>query len=66
MVSLFPRPDGAQLGYLILGEEHLAKQIRPLVIINGMSMRFEDWDVISKPISEKRTGNTAHLISVDD
>lgn len=58
MVSIFPRPDGAQLGYLIQGEEHLAKQTRPLVIINGMSMRFEDWEVISKPLSKKRTGNS--------
>lgn len=55
-VKLFPRPDGAQLGYVILGEEHLKNGGRPFVILNGMSMRFEDWDVISKPLSEKRTG----------
>lgn len=55
-IQTFARPDGAQLGYVILGEEHVKRGIRPLVILNGMSMRFEDWEVISKPLSEKRTG----------
>lgn len=58
MVALFTLPDGAQLGYVILGEKHLKDGVVPLVIINGMSMRFEDWDVISKPLSERRTGES--------
>lgn len=56
MTLLFPRPGGAQLGYVILGEKHMDDGVVPLVVINGMSMRYEDWEVISSKLSERRTG----------
>jgi len=54
MPSVFPLPNGAQIGYEILGSEHLGKGIRPLVLICGMSMRYEEWDPLSKPLARKR------------
>ena len=56
MVSIFKLPNGAQMGYNVLGGEKLGSGMRPLVIVNGMSMRFEDWDVISIPLSKSRPG----------
>lgn len=55
-IKIFSLPNGAQLAYIILGSEHLKDTSKtPLLIINGMSMRFEDWDVISRPLSNNRT-----------
>jgi hypothetical protein len=56
MASIFARPGGARLGYVVLGGENAEKGGVPLVMINGMAMRFQDWDVISKPLSKKRPG----------
>jgi hypothetical protein len=56
MVSFFARPGEAKMGYVVLGGDIINKGAIPLIIINGMSMRFEDWNVISKPLSEKRPG----------
>ena len=52
--STFKLANGAQLGYKILGAEHLEEGNRPLVLVNGMSMRLEDWDVLAQPLSRKR------------
>lgn len=56
MVSFFTRPGGAKMGYVVRGEDNINQGAIPLIIINGMAMIFEDWDVISKPLSEKRPG----------
>lgn len=63
MVSFFARPGGARLGYVVLGEEHLHKGAVPLIFINGMSMRFQDWDVISELLSENRSGAAFRTLS---
>lgn len=63
MSRVFSLSDCAQLGYTILGEEHLVRGVVPLVLINGMSMRLEDWNLIANPLSEKRTGMSFSLLS---
>ncbi|KAF8310432.1 Alpha/Beta hydrolase protein [Cantharellus anzutake] len=52
--QVFPLANGAQLGYEILGADHLKRGVRPIVLINGMSGRYEDWETLSIPLSKLR------------
>ncbi|KAF8320186.1 uncharacterized protein EI90DRAFT_3080840 [Cantharellus anzutake] len=45
--QVFPLANGAQLGYEILGADHLKRGVRPIVLINGMLGRYEDWETLS-------------------
>ncbi|KAF8320203.1 uncharacterized protein EI90DRAFT_3080963, partial [Cantharellus anzutake] len=54
--QVFPLANGAQLGYEILGADHLKRGVRPIVLINGMSGRYEDWETLSIPLSKLRPG----------
>jgi hypothetical protein len=53
-------PDGAQLGFEVLGAKHLGRTA-PIVLIGGMSSLRGDWERLSKSLAQVRPGDALSI-----
>ncbi|KAJ7311597.1 Alpha/Beta hydrolase protein [Mycena albidolilacea] len=58
-------PDGAQLGFEVLGAKHLGRTA-PIVLIGGMSSLRGDWERLSKSLAHVRPGMGDSKLAADE